>query len=402
MADPVIGTLEILPVAGLPELRPGDDLADLVCRAAPWLRGGDILVVTSKAVSKVEGRLLSVPTDLEGREHARQEAITAETARVVAQRGATRIVVTHHGWVMAAAGVDASNVARGELALLPLDADASARALREAIADRAGVRVAVVISDTSGRSWRRGLTDVAIGVAGMAAVTDFRGHLDTSGVPLEITEIAIADEVAAAADLVKGKLAGVPAAVLRGLPFQDDDGQGSASLRRPVAEDMFALGTRDVVRTRGAPTGFGPGPVPIALLRGAIETALRATGEVQGLELLAALIPKRATPAGGKVTQSPAGRLLDQATAVIAPVLPLPTDAVTLTRSGMAIAALLIQLHAEGLAAAWLSPAEFADADVDGQRAKWLSRRVPVGVQAHGVVLVGHHHPGNRIDQIER
>jgi len=400
VADPV-GTLEILPVAGLPELRPGDDLADLVCRAAPWLRDGDILVVTSKAVSKVEGRLLSVPTDLEGREHARQEAITAETARVVAQRGATRIVVTHHGWVMAAAGVDASNVARGELALLPLDADASARALREAVAARAGVRVAVVISDTNGRTWRRGLTDVAIGVAGMAAVTDLRGQLDTSGVPLEITEIAVADEVAAAADLVKGKLAGVPAAVLRGLPFQDEDGQGSASLRRPVAEDMFALGTRDVVRTRRAPTGFGPGPIPIPLLRGAIETALRATGAVQGLELLAELDPGRARPAGGEVSESSAGRLLDQAMAVIAPVLPEPTEAVALTRLGMAIAALLIQLHAEGLAAAWLSPAELDDADVDGQRAKWLARRLPEGVRAHGVVLVGHHR-GNRIDQIER
>ncbi|MGI8720827.1 MAG: coenzyme F420-0:L-glutamate ligase [Geodermatophilaceae bacterium] len=401
MAEPVAGTLEILPIAGLPELRPGDDLAGLVCRAAPWLRDGDILVVTSKAVSKVEGRLLSVPTDLEGREHARQEAITAETSRVVAQRGATKIVVTHHGWVMAAAGVDASNVARGELALLPLDADASARALREAIADRAGVRVAVVITDTNGRTWRRGLTDVAIGVAGMAAVIDLRGQLDTSGVPLEITEIAVADEVAAAADLVKGKLAGVPAAVLRGLPFQDDDGQGSASLRRPVAEDMFALGTRDVVGTRRAPTGFAPRPAPVPVLRGAIETALRATGLLEGLELLAELVPERPTPASGEVAQSPAGRLLDQATAVIAPVLPYPSDAVTLTRLGMAIAALLIQLHAEGLAAAWLSPMEFDDADVAGGLARRIAGRLPEGVRAHGVVLVGHH-PDKRIHQIER
>ncbi|MDQ3475699.1 MAG: coenzyme F420-0:L-glutamate ligase [Actinomycetota bacterium] len=401
MAEPVAGTLEILPIAGLPELRPGDDLAGLICRAAPWLRDGDILVVTSKALSKVEGRLLAVPTDPEGRERARQDAITAETVRVVAQRGATKIVATHHGWVMAAAGVDASNVARGELALLPLDADASARALREAIVDRVGVRVAVVISDTNGRAWRRGLTDIAIGVAGMGALADLRGQLDTSGVPLEVTEIAVADEVAAAADLVKGKLAGVPAAILRGLLPPVDDGHGSASLRRPLAEDMFALGTRDVVGTRRAPTGFAPRPVPVPVLRGAIETALRATGLLEGLELLAELVAEPATPAGGKVAQSPAGRLLEQATAVIAPVLPEPSDAVTLTRLGMAIAALLIQLHAEGLAAAWLSPAELDDADVDGELANRIVGRLPEGVRTHGVVLVGHH-PGNRIDQIER
>jgi coenzyme F420-0:L-glutamate ligase/coenzyme F420-1:gamma-L-glutamate ligase len=389
VAEPITGVLQILPIAGLPELRPGDDLAELLCAAAPWLRDGDILVVTSKAVSKVEGRLVSTPSELGGREQARQQAITAETARVVAERGATRIVVTHHGWVMAAAGVDASNVARGELALLPLDPDASARTLRQAIADRAGIRVAVVISDTSGRTWRRGVTDNAIGVAGMAAVADLRGLPDTSGVPLEVTEIAVADEVAAAADLVKGKLSGIPAAVLRGLLPLADDGQGSASLRRPVAEDMFALGTRDVVRTRRSPTGFARQPVSIPVLRAAIEAAHRATDIDDCLRLVADLVPAQAWPEIEETATTQAGRLLGQASGVIVPMIPDQDDAESLTRLGMAIGALLIQLHAEGLAASWLSPAELDTLDLDTPIADRLPGPLARGARTHGLVVMG-------------
>lgn len=398
MAEPVAGILQILPIGGLPELRPGDDFAGLLCQAAPWLRHGDILVVTSKAVSKVEGRLLSVPIDPEGRERSREQAITAETARVVAQRGATRIVVTHHGWVMAAAGVDASNVALGELALLPLDPDGSARGLRQAIGDRAGVSVAVVISDTSGRTWRRGLTDVAIGVAGMAAVADLRGQLDASGVPLEITEIAVADELAAAADLVKGKLSGVPAAVVRGLLAPVDDGKGSASLRRPDAEDMFALGTRDVVRTRRSATGFGERPVSESVLRSAVEAALLATEAGGGLQLVTGLVPYRDRLASVDAATPPAGRLVRQAEAVVAPVLPAEADAEAITRLGMCIAALLIQLHAEGLAASWLSPAVLAAAGLEEEALSGrLRSQLPVGGRVHGLVVIGHPE-----DQIER
>ncbi|MBA3339537.1 MAG: coenzyme F420-0:L-glutamate ligase [Geodermatophilaceae bacterium] len=379
MSVPVPDGVQILPIAGLPELRPGDDLASLLCAAAPWLLDGDILVVTSKAVSKVEGRLVPAPLDPAGREQARQKAVEAETARVVAQRGATRIVVTHHGWVMAAAGVDASNIALGELALLPVDADASARALREAIAARAGVRVAVVISDTMGRTWRRGLTDNAIGVAGMGAVADLRGLPDTSGIPLEVTEVAVADEIAAAADLVKGKLSGLPAAVVRGLRPPVDDGNGSTSLRRPVAEDMFSLGTRDVVGSRRAATGFGPGQVPFSVLRSSIETALRVADLINGLDLL----PDNPWRAAGYNPESQPMRLLQQAAAVIVPFLTdgaAGADDEPSTRLGMAISALLIQLHAEGFAAAWLSPGQIADL---------RPVMTPQGARPHGLVVVG-------------
>ncbi|MDQ4039589.1 MAG: coenzyme F420-0:L-glutamate ligase [Actinomycetota bacterium] len=376
MAEQIAGSLQILPIDGLPDLRPGDDLAGLICRAAPWLQDGDVLVVTSKAISKVEGRLIAAPPDPEGRERTRQRAIEAETVRVVAERGPTRIVVTRHGWVLAAAGVDASNVAAGEIALLPVDADASARALLEGIRAQTGVRVAVVISDTTGRTWRRGLTDVAIGVAGMGAVADLRGRPDTSGVPLEITEIAVADEIAAAADLVKGKLSGRPAAVVRGLQPPADDGRGAAVLRRPAEEDMFALGTRDVVGSRRAPTGFGPGHVPGPILQSSIDTALRACGLTEGLALLPDN-PWRSTTDG---SESAATRLLRSADAVIVPGFVGPPDENSSIQLGMAISALLIQLHAEGLAAAWLSASLIAAA---------LAPGTADGRNPHGLVVVG-------------
>jgi coenzyme F420-0:L-glutamate ligase / coenzyme F420-1:gamma-L-glutamate ligase len=239
-------TVEIRPVPGLPELRPGDDLAGLLAAAAPWLRDGDIVVVTSKAVSKVEGRLLAVPPDPVGRELARQAAITAETVRVVASRGRTRIAQTRHGIVLASAGVDASNVRRDELALLPLDPDASAARLRAQLRGRLGIEVAVVVSDTIGRPWRIGLTDIAIGVAGMAALVDLRGAVDRHGNELELTEVAVADEVAAAADLGKGKLASVPAAVVRGLSTVDDK-RGARAMVRRAEEDLFSLGTAEAL-----------------------------------------------------------------------------------------------------------------------------------------------------------
>jgi dehydro coenzyme F420 reductase / coenzyme F420-0:L-glutamate ligase / coenzyme F420-1:gamma-L-glutamate ligase len=257
------GPVEILPVHGIPELRPGDDLARLLAAAAPWLHDGDVVVVTSKAVSKAEGRLVAVPADPAGREAARQAAIDAETVRVVAARGRTRIVQTRHGLVLASAGVDASNVAAGELALLPVDPDASAARLRAALRAELGVDVAVVLSDTFGRPWRAGLVDVAIGVAGMPAVLDLRGALDSHGNRLEMTEVALADEVAAAAELSKGKLGGVPVAVVRGLSPVDDP-RGSKPLLRPAAEDLFRLGTAEAVelgRQRTLAGTADPGPL---------------------------------------------------------------------------------------------------------------------------------------------
>lgn len=265
-ADHASARLEIRPVLGIGELRPGDDLAALIAEHAPDLRDGDVLVVTSKAVSKVEGRLVVLDTDDEqAREAARQEAIDAETVRVVARRGSLRIVETRHGLVLAAAGVDASNVARNELALLPADPDVSAQLLREALRERLGVTVGIVISDSMGRPWRAGITDTAIGVAGLTALTDPRGHTDAYGNTLAVTQVAVADELAAAADLVKGKLGGVPVAVVRGLARDgklDDDGLGSRSLIRGSADDLFRLGTAEAVAVGREDVGGATEPIP--------------------------------------------------------------------------------------------------------------------------------------------
>ncbi|MFL6163871.1 MAG: coenzyme F420-0:L-glutamate ligase [Jatrophihabitantaceae bacterium] len=245
MSDPV--GIEIRPVTGMAELRPGDDLAAAIAAAVPELADGDVLVVTSKVVSKVEGRLLPVPVDdPTARERIRQQAIAAETVRVVASRGPLRIVENRQGLVLAAAGVDASNVRLDEIALLPLDPDASARRLREALRERTGRSVAVILSDSMGRPWRHGIADVAIGVAGLTAVLDVRGQDDEHGNRLTMTEVAVADELAAAADLVKGKLAGIPVAVIRGYAYADD-GKGSSQLIRGSVGDLFRLGTAEAM-----------------------------------------------------------------------------------------------------------------------------------------------------------
>ncbi|GAB2469650.1 coenzyme F420-0:L-glutamate ligase [Jatrophihabitans fulvus] len=248
--DHAAAHVEILPVIGIGEVHPGDDLCDLV-QAHADLRDGDVLVVTSKIVSKAEGRMIVLDsTDPDVREAARQAAIDAETVRVVARRGPLRIVENKQGLVMAAAGVDASNVSRNELALLPVDPDASAGLLREAIRERLGVTVGVIISDTFGRPWRGGVVDVAIGVAGLSAIHDPRGSVDAYGNTLEATLVAVADEIAAAGDLVKGKLGGVPMAIVRGLAPHGrlvDDGRGSTELVRGAEQDMFRLGTAEAM-----------------------------------------------------------------------------------------------------------------------------------------------------------
>jgi coenzyme F420-0:L-glutamate ligase len=248
--DHAVPRLEILPVLGIGELRPGDDLATVIAEHAT-LEDGDVLVVTSKVVSKVEGRLILLESfDPDVREAARQAAIDSETVRVVASRGPLRIVQTRHGLVVAAAGVDASNVARDEIALLPVDPDASAQLLREGLRERLGVEVGVIITDTMGRPWREGLTDVAIGVAGITAVTDPRGQTDVYGNVLGVTRVAVADEIAAAADLVKGKLGGIPVAIVRGLAPDGklaDDGNGSRDLVRVSGTDLFRLGTDEAI-----------------------------------------------------------------------------------------------------------------------------------------------------------
>ncbi|MGH3611584.1 MAG: coenzyme F420-0:L-glutamate ligase, partial [Pseudonocardia sp.] len=214
--------ITVRPVRGLPEFRPGDDLATALIGAAPWLADGDVVVVTSKIISKAEGRLVDAPVDPEARDGLRRELVDAETERVLARRGRTLIVANKLGIVQAAAGVDGSNVRRAELALLPADPDASAARLRRALKARLGVDVAVVVTDTMGRCWRVGQTDVAIGSAGLTVLHRYAGAVDAEGNELLVTEVAVADEVAAAADLVKGKLGGVPVAVIRGMVPVDD------------------------------------------------------------------------------------------------------------------------------------------------------------------------------------
>jgi coenzyme F420-0:L-glutamate ligase len=246
--------VEIRPVVGLPEIRPGDDLGRLIAEQAPWLRDDDVVVVTSKVVSKAEGRLVAADDAA-----SRDRAIEAETLQVVARRDELRIVRNRRGVVLAAAGVDESNVAPGELALLPEDPDASARALRADLARRLGVRVGVVVSDSLGRAWRAGITDAALGVAGISAVIDHRGRVDGSGRELRVTEVAVADELAAAADLVKGKLAATPVAVVRGLRLPDN-GRASAPLVYPRERDLFTLGTAEAMAVGRADAAGAAGP----------------------------------------------------------------------------------------------------------------------------------------------
>ncbi|MCZ7526861.1 MAG: coenzyme F420-0:L-glutamate ligase [Acidimicrobiia bacterium] len=232
--------LTVVPVEGIPEVRPGDNLAGLVAEAAGAqgtpLGDGDCLVVTQKVVSKAEGRL--VPLDPDDAS-ARRRLVEQESVRVLRRRGDLVISETSHGLVCANAGVDLSNVEDGYAALLPTDPDRSARWIRDALRARPGVDVAVLVSDTFGRPWRHGLTDVAIGVSGLAAVVDLRGSSDGAGRTLQVTEVAVADEVAAAAELVMGKSRRVPAAIVRGLdPSWRREGS-ARELIRPPAEDLF-------------------------------------------------------------------------------------------------------------------------------------------------------------------
>ncbi len=228
-------SLQIFPVTGIGEVEPGDDVAGLILGALGeiGLEDGDVVVVTHKIVSKAEGRVVAVADDA-----AHRALVDSETVQVLRRRGDMVIAVTRHGFICANAGVDRSNVAEGTAVTLPLDPDRSAHRIRLRLERATGAAIAVVVSDTFGRPWRRGLTDVAIGVSGMDALLDLRGTRDHSGRTLDVTEIAVVDEIASAADLAMGKSTGIPVAVVRGLAWVRGDGRAT-DLVRPAAEDMF-------------------------------------------------------------------------------------------------------------------------------------------------------------------
>jgi coenzyme F420-0:L-glutamate ligase/coenzyme F420-1:gamma-L-glutamate ligase len=399
------------PVTGLPEITAGSDLGALVSEAAPGLRDGDILVITSKIVSKAEGRVVAVP---------REQAIEAETVRVVARRGATTIAQTRHGLVLAAAGVDESNTAPGTVVLLPEDPDESARRLRKALHGRTGRTVGVIITDTMGRPWRAGQTDNAIGAAGVIPARDHRGEADTFGNILEVTVSAVVDELASAADLVKGKSRQIPVAVVRGLAHlvTEQDGPGARALIRPADEDMFRFGSADVPLARRTIRAFTGEPVDIEAVRRAVATALTAPA------------PHHSQPWRFVLLESPAARtaLLDamreawiadlrrdgftqeQITRRLrrgeplrrAPLIVVPclvTDAahdypdrrraaaeqaMFTVSMGAAVQNLLIALAVDGLGSAWISSTLFCQ-DVAAR-----AMDLPAGWRPMGAIAVGH------------
>jgi coenzyme F420-0:L-glutamate ligase/coenzyme F420-1:gamma-L-glutamate ligase len=340
--------VSVHPVLGLPEFAPGDDLAAAIAGAAPWLADDDVVVVTSKVVAKVEGALVQVEPGTD-RETARQRAIDAETVRVVARRGPLRIVETRHGWVVAAAGIDASNVAADALVLLPEDADDSARRLRARLHGLLGVTVAVVVSDTFGRPWRDGVTDVAIGAAGLPALVDHRGSVDAHGNRLETTQVAVVDELAAAADLVKGKLAGVPVAVVRGLRLdRPSPDTGTRPLVRLGPGDLFGTGTRDVVAGRVATPLLTDRPGALAAATEAFRVAVAALPEFPVVFRY------------GQEDDGGDGAVID--VHVAEPVTPAAALAV-----GAVVGATLVQLSAEGWATRWQPVATLGGSSLVGR-----------------------------------
>ncbi|WP_410639323.1 coenzyme F420-0:L-glutamate ligase [Amycolatopsis sp. lyj-346] len=426
-ADHAAPKLEVLPVTGLPEFRPGDDLTGAIAAAAPWLRSGDVLVVTSKIVSKAEGRLIRVPSDPEARDAERRKLVEQESVRIVARIARTVITQNHLGIVQAASGIDASNVAGDEVALLPADPDASALALRNGLRERLGVEVAVVVTDTMGRAWRVGQTDAAIGSSGLRVLHAYRGQVDSQGNELAVTEVAVADELAAAADLVKGKLGGTPVAVVRGVDIVDD-GSTARDLIRPLEEDLFRLGAneavaqgrREAVPARRSVRQFADEPVSPTSIRRAVGSALTApaphhTHPVRFVwlrdpgvrtKLLDAMRESwQADLTGDGFTPEQIakrlgrGDILYRAPEVVIPFL-VPDGAHTYrddrrnecektmftVAGGAAVQGLLVALAAEGLGSCWIGSTIFAAdvvRDVLGLDERWQ----PLGSVAIGVPL---------------
>jgi dehydro coenzyme F420 reductase / coenzyme F420-0:L-glutamate ligase / coenzyme F420-1:gamma-L-glutamate ligase len=399
-------SIEILPLQGVPEIRSGDDLAAVLESPLRELgpRGGDVVVVTSKAVSKAEGRLVA-GTD-------RAPWVEREAVRVVARRGDLVIAETRHGFVCANAGVDTSNVDPGIIALLPEDSDLSAERLRSALEARLGVRpLGVVITDTFGRPWREGLVDVAIGLAGLPALVDLRGTPDDRGRLLEATVIALADQVAAASGLEMRKTARIPAVIARGLDAGKDPGGRARDLVRPAREDLFREAPLLSISARRTIRSFGPGDLPREAIEEAVVAACTAPAphHTRPWRFTALLTPpaKRTLLAtiaeawredlrGDGTSEEVIDRRIGRSDAVLgtAPALIVPwvrfrgahpyadperahaEREMFLLSAGAGIQNLLLALHAQGFASCWISSTLFCQEEtraVLGMDDEWFA-----------------------------
>jgi coenzyme F420-0:L-glutamate ligase / coenzyme F420-1:gamma-L-glutamate ligase len=397
-------SIEVLPVHGLPEITPGDDLGVLIAGALR-LEDHDVVAVTQKAVSKAEGRVVA------GR---KEEWARREARRIVARRGDLLIAETSHGFVCANAGVDASNVADGFVSLLPEDPDGSAERIRAGVGERLGRHVAVVVTDTFGRPWRRGLVNVAIGCAGLPALVDLRGTRDAGGRVLEATVVALADEVAAAAGLVMGKADRVPVAVVRGL-HPDGPPVPGRDLVRPPEEDLFRYSPLTSIGARRTIREFAPGPVPREILIESVAAALTAPvphgsrhrrrpwtwvaleSAPARRRLLGAMAAAWDRDLRGDAVAEPViRRRLDRSDALLgtAPVLLVPFLSLSnadhypdarrreaerdmfLLATGAAVQNLMLALHARGFGSAWVSSSLFCKPEAAaavGLDAEWLA-----------------------------
>jgi len=408
-------TVEILPVPGLPEIEPGNDLAAVLRRglerAGIDLRNGDVLAVTQKIVSKAEGRVVPEPPG------GRADAVAEESVRVVARREDMVIAETRHGFVCANAGVDASNVAEGFRTFRPEVPAASAARLRAALADPSGVDFAVVVTDTFGRAWRRGVVNVAIGAAGLPSLIDLRGTKDATGRVLEATIVALADEVAAASGLVMGKADGVPAAVVRGVSAPTPAVPAS-ELVRPPDEDLFRESPLQAIHARRSIRRFAAGQVPREALAEAVAGACTAPAPHHTRPWLFVMVEQGALRArllaamadawrddlvGDGTTEDVVTRRLAKSDALLgdAPVLCIPCvrtrgahsypdderagaeREMFLLSGGAAIQNLMLALHAQGLASCWVSSTLFCKEETRealGLAEEWI----PLGSVAIG------------------
>ncbi len=424
-------TVEIFPLEGIPEVRSGDDLVSLLAGplAAAGARDGDVVAVTQKIVSKAEGRV--VPE--EGGDRAAW--VERESKRVVARRGELVIAETRHGFVCANAGVDASNVEAGFLTLLPEDPDGSAERIRTGIEERLGVSVAVVITDTFGRTWRRGVVNVAIGAAGLPSVVDLRGTKDHAGRVLEATIVALADEVAAASGLVMAKAATIPAAIVRGVVLRDAPESPASELIRPPEEDLFRESPLLSISARRTIRSFGPGTVARETVEEAVRAACTApaphhkrpwtfvaleSGAAKTRLLVAMAETWRRDLEGDGTPEEVIVRRLAKSEALLgaAPTLIVPfvrfrgshpyRDATRahaeqemfLLSAGAAIQNLLLALHAQGVASCWVSSTLFCQEETRealGVEDEWFA----LGTVAAGPMPEGAASPRPPLDLSE-